>query len=234
MLSEAAGYPIFGEGLGTRITGFRNTFRNAPILDNQWLNTILELGYVGAAFWLWLFVRSVRRLCRASRESEDGDDWLFAGLAASITGFGVGMLTFDAFRFTQITFVFWILLGLSAAMLRINEEMRAEVRELAPRLRPAHEETSSRPWRGRADQRDAFRSSAPALRGVWRRSPSKSVRIRESELLLERPGEAQREVEIDLCVVRVRVACAPFAFAPHARAAIVTFESKKAPLVQFE
>ena len=62
-------------------------------------------------------------------------------LAASITGFGVGMLTFDAFGFTQITFVFWILLGLSAAMLRINEEMRAEVRELAPRLRPAHEES---------------------------------------------------------------------------------------------
>ena len=50
------------------------------------------------------------------------------------------MLTFDAFSFTQITFVFWILLGLSAAMLRINEEMRAEVREFAPRLRPAHEE----------------------------------------------------------------------------------------------
>ncbi len=141
MLREAAGYPIFGEGLGTRITGFGNkTFRNAPILDNQWLNTILELGYVGAAFWLWLFVRSIRRLCRASRESDDGDDWLFAGLAASITGFGVGMLTFDAFGFTQITFVFWILLGLSAAMLRINDEMRAEVRELAPRLRPAHEE----------------------------------------------------------------------------------------------
>ena len=40
MLSEAAGYPIFGEGLGTRITGFSSTFRNAPILDNQWLNTI--------------------------------------------------------------------------------------------------------------------------------------------------------------------------------------------------
>ncbi len=141
MLSEAAGYPIFGEGLGTRITGFNSTFRNAPILDNQWLNTILELGYVGAGFWLWLFVRSIRRLCRASRESDDGDDWLFAGLAASITGFGVGMLTFDAFSFTQITFVFWILLGLSAAMLRIHDEMRAEVREFAPRLRPAHEES---------------------------------------------------------------------------------------------
>ena len=57
-----------------------------------------------------------------------------------ITGLGVGMLTFDAFSFMQVTFVFWILLGLSAAMLRIHDEMRAEVREFAPRLRPAHEE----------------------------------------------------------------------------------------------
>jgi hypothetical protein len=54
---------------------------------------------------------------------------------------GVGMLTFDMFSFTQVTFIFWILLGLSAAMLRIHDEMRAEVREFAPRLRPAHEES---------------------------------------------------------------------------------------------
>ena len=136
MLREAAETPLFGQGLGTRITGFGSTFRNAPILDNQWLNTTLELGYVGAAFWLWLFVRGVRRLCRASREADDEDDsWLFAGLAAAITGFGIGMLTFDAFGFTQITFVFWILLGLSAATLRINQELRADVHALE-RIRP--------------------------------------------------------------------------------------------------
>jgi hypothetical protein len=123
MLREAAGHPLFGEGVGTRITGFgNNIFRNAPILDNQWLNTVLEFGYVGVAFWFWLFIRSVRRLFRASREAEeDGDDWLFAALAAAITGYGVGMFTYDAFGFTQITFVFWILLGLSAAMLRITQ-----------------------------------------------------------------------------------------------------------------
>ncbi len=64
----------------------------------------------------------MRRLFRASREAEeDGDDWLFAGLAAAIAGFGVGMFTYDAFSFTQITFVFWILLGLAAAMLRITQ-----------------------------------------------------------------------------------------------------------------
>jgi hypothetical protein len=30
------------------------------------------------------------------------------------------MFTFDAFSFTQVPFIFWILLGLSAAFLRIS------------------------------------------------------------------------------------------------------------------
>ena len=48
------------------------------------------------------------------------DDWLFAGLAASVASFAIGMLTFDAFSFTQVTFLFWVILGLSAALLRIS------------------------------------------------------------------------------------------------------------------
>ena len=48
------------------------------------------------------------------------DDWLFAALAASVTSFAVGMFTFDAFSFTQVTFIFWVFLGLSAALLRIS------------------------------------------------------------------------------------------------------------------
>ena len=31
------------------------------------------------------------------------------------------MFVFDAFSFSQVTFIFWILLGLSAALLRISE-----------------------------------------------------------------------------------------------------------------
>jgi hypothetical protein len=121
MLAEASQKPLFGEGFGTRITGFNEPDRNAPILDDQWLANVLEVGFVGLAAWVWLFVRAGRRLTRASRTaSRVGDDWLFAALAASLTGFAVGMLTYDAFSFTQVAFMFWIVLGISAALLRIS------------------------------------------------------------------------------------------------------------------
>lgn len=132
MLAEASGKPLFGEGYGTRIAGFNQPDRNAPILDNQWLNNALDVGFVGLAAWAWLMASAIRKLFRASRVAGLTDDrWLFAALAASVTSFAVGMLTFDAFSFTQVTFVFWVLLGLSAALLRIE---RAQPQALdAPR-----------------------------------------------------------------------------------------------------
>ncbi len=121
MLIEASGRPLFGEGVGTRISGFNTPDRNAPILDNQWLNSVLDVGFLGFAAWVWLFASASRTLIRASREADDeaGDDWLFAALAASVMSLAVGMLTFDAFGFTQVTFLFWILLGISAAALSL-------------------------------------------------------------------------------------------------------------------
>jgi hypothetical protein len=126
MLAQSTEHPFFGAGYGTRIGGFNEPVRNAPILDNQWLGNILDVGYIGIAMWVWLFVRAARRLLRASRTatSED-DDWLFLGLAAPPIAFAVGMLTFDAFGFTQNFFVFWILLGLSAALLSITQPREA-------------------------------------------------------------------------------------------------------------
>ena len=41
-----------------------------------------------------------------------------AALAASLTAFAVGMLTFDAFAFIQVTFVAFILLGFAAVATR--------------------------------------------------------------------------------------------------------------------
>jgi hypothetical protein len=121
MLSEASGKPFFGEGYGTRISGFTATDRNAPILDDQWLNNVMDVGFVGLGAWVWLLARAVRRLFRASREpSHLDDDWLFAALAASVTSFAIGMCTYDAFSYPQVTLIFWFLLGLSAALLRIS------------------------------------------------------------------------------------------------------------------
>ena len=121
MLSEASEKPFFGEGYGTRITGFNEPHPNAPILDDQWLNNALDVGFIGLAAWGWLMARAVRRLFRASRApAHVDDDWLFAALAASVASFAVGMFTFDAFSFTQAAFLFWVILGLSAALLRIS------------------------------------------------------------------------------------------------------------------
>ena len=61
--------------MGTRIVGFFVKERNAPILDNQWLNNLLDVGYIGFGLWLWLFVRAVRQLLRRGNElSEDDPD----------------------------------------------------------------------------------------------------------------------------------------------------------------
>ena len=42
---------------------------------------------------------------------------LLASLAASVAAYGVGMLTFDAFSFIQVTFLLFILVGLGSALL---------------------------------------------------------------------------------------------------------------------
>ena len=130
MIGEASRHPLFGEGFGTRLTGFNTPKRNAPILDNQWLNNLLDVGYIGFSLWVWLFARAVRRLFRESRGANDeGDQWLFAGLTATMFALPVGMLTFDANSFVQVPFLFWIILGLSAVLIRESD--------LARRVRPS-------------------------------------------------------------------------------------------------
>ena len=190
MLSEAAGYPIFGEGLGTRITGFNSTFRNAPILDNQWLNTILELGYVGAG----VLALALRSQHQAPLPCVTGVGRRRRLAFCRTCRFDHGLRRRDA-DIRRVQF--------HADHVRLLDPARALRGDAADPRRDAggsagvraataagpRGERLAQPCRGRADQRDAFRSSAPALRGVWRRSPSKSARIRESELLLETGSE---------------------------------------------
>jgi len=116
-LSESARHPILGVGFGTRITD-RGPKQNALILDNQWLSTLLETGYAGLLGWAWLFWRFVRRPSAAARAEDDPRAWLFTAFAASISGFAVGMLTYDAFSFIQVTFLAYLVIGLGAASLQ--------------------------------------------------------------------------------------------------------------------
>lgn len=119
-LDEAGRTPLLGQGFGTRQTGFANPLRNAPILDNQWLGTLLETGIVGVLGWLAVISVAARRLASASRRRAGPDGWLAAGFAASIVGFGVAMFTFDALAFSEVSMVFWIVFALAAALLSIE------------------------------------------------------------------------------------------------------------------
>lgn len=111
--------PLFGQGYGTRITAGLD--RNARILDNQWLGTAVETGLVGFAAWVWLFVRILRRAGGAARADMSLRGWLLTALAGSALAFAVGMLTFDAFSFIQVTFVMFVLLALGASTLACRE-----------------------------------------------------------------------------------------------------------------
>jgi O-antigen ligase len=138
--------PAFGQGYGTRITeaGLR---QNAQVLDNEWLGTTSETGFVGLAAWAWFFARFIRRSGReAKRDRSPRGDFLVAA-ASAVTAFAVSMLTFDAFFFIQVTFVMYVIAALGVCAVETRSPWRvgarAPVRVLpipAPSLpRPRHE-----------------------------------------------------------------------------------------------
>jgi hypothetical protein len=115
-LHEAKSHALFGEGFGTRITEWGRA--NAPILDDQWLGTLLETGAVGIFSWVWLFGRAYRRLARRARSDDSPHGWLVAALAASVVAFPIGMLTYDAFSFIQVMLMVYVLLALGSVLLQ--------------------------------------------------------------------------------------------------------------------
>jgi O-antigen ligase len=108
--------PLVGVGFGTRVVDENSPGPKANILDNQWLGTLLETGAVGIFGWLWLFLRAIRRFGAEAKQDRSGRGWLLASIAAAIAAYGVGMLTFDAFSFIQVTFLLFIFIGLGSAV----------------------------------------------------------------------------------------------------------------------
>ena len=117
-LQEWRAKPLVGEGFGTRVVDSGGPpGPRANILDNEWLGTLLEIGALGFFGWLWFFARVVRRLGKAAKEDDSDRGWLLASIAASVAAFAVGMFTFDAFSFIQVTFLMFIFVGLGGAVL---------------------------------------------------------------------------------------------------------------------
>jgi O-antigen ligase len=86
------------------------------ILDDQWLGTLLETGALGFVGWLWFFACAVRRFGAEAKRDGSARGWLLASITASVAAYGVGMLTYDAFSFIQVTFLLFILIGLGSAL----------------------------------------------------------------------------------------------------------------------
>jgi polysaccharide biosynthesis protein PslJ len=108
--------PFLGSGFGTKIADPNaQAGSDQQILDNQWLGSLLEIGAFGVLALLWLYVRAIRRLAARARSDTGPDGWLAMGLAAALISLAVGMFTFDAFAFVQVTFLSFILLGFAAA-----------------------------------------------------------------------------------------------------------------------
>lgn len=117
-LAEVADRPFLGYGFGTRIVTGPDS--NACILDNQWLGTLLDVGAFGTAAWLLLFLSVLRRLGRRAKKDESALGWLLVGVTASISAYAVGMFTFDALGFVQVTLLLFVLLALGAAAAELS------------------------------------------------------------------------------------------------------------------
>ncbi len=120
--AEIANKPFLGHGFGTRIVTGPDS--NACILDNQWLGNLLDVGAFGTLAWVMLFLAVFRRLGSAARKDESPRGWLLVAIVSGVAAYSVGMFTFDALGFTQVTFLLFVLLGIGAAAVNMPEEWR--------------------------------------------------------------------------------------------------------------
>ena len=113
--------PILGEGFGTRVTKASEAIPvpNAPILDDQWLGTLLETGIVGAGLLMWMFLRFIRRIGREAKSEDTWRGFLLACIAASVAAYGVSMFTYDTFAFIQVTFLLFLLIAIGSVVYRL-------------------------------------------------------------------------------------------------------------------
>ncbi|KJL40340.1 O-antigen ligase family protein [Microbacterium trichothecenolyticum] len=117
-LAQVAVHPFFGTGVGSRIVVGEE--RNAFILDNQFLGTLMEVGAVGVLGLVALVVVPTIMLLRFSfitARTEPRYAFLAFALSVSAAGYTAALFFYDAFGFYQTVFVFFFLLAIGAWLL---------------------------------------------------------------------------------------------------------------------
>ncbi len=108
--------PIIGRGPGTF------TPDQYILLDNQWLLSLVEIGWVGVLLLAVIFLTAIRVLVNIRRRAAFVGDQELADLAlcllAVVVTYAVTAAFFDAFFFTTATTLLWLTLGVTVALAR--------------------------------------------------------------------------------------------------------------------
>jgi hypothetical protein len=133
-LEQAAHSPLFGTGLGSRIT--IGPSANAFILDDQYLTTLLESGIVGVVGLVLLLLIPIGRLAAFAKRAGPPDDRrdLALAVATAFIGYGVALAFFDGLSFIQTVLTFFLLLAFGSWAIGADHE-RAPVERAILRMR---------------------------------------------------------------------------------------------------
>ncbi len=138
----AAAQPVTGGGLGsmhlrasqldTQFTTPANYELGGSVgmqtmAHNEYAQVTAELGFVGVALYLAVlaafFVRGVRALGRIQGENRR---WLLIAALGSMVAFSVDAIANPAWRFGEVSALFWMVLGLGVAVTRSHSERAVE------------------------------------------------------------------------------------------------------------
>ncbi len=107
--------PWWGRGTGTFVPELY------PLLDNQWLLTMVSSGIIGVAGSLVLMCTGIGLGVAVWRRATlESDRHLAACLVAGLVAFAFAAATFDALFFTTYVVTFGLLLGVVGALWRIS------------------------------------------------------------------------------------------------------------------
>jgi O-antigen ligase len=126
--------PWVGRGFNTYIPAdfvkLGLTGVNHGSLDNQYLGSIVEVGYVGLAALIGILVIALG-IARGIRLRAQDDDARALGQSflASFLAVAVGMATFDGLGFPMFAGLFFLLFGIAGAMWRVTRDEWREARE---------------------------------------------------------------------------------------------------------
>ncbi len=120
---EVSRKPLVGRGVGT-FTAERFFF-----VDNQYLKYLAEIGLLGLASMVLLFVSAAGGLLRRGHLIGGHPGAIVSGVGISAIVYALVNATFDAQGFPQVPYLFYLLLGLGVATALNSEENRTTATE---------------------------------------------------------------------------------------------------------